>query len=176
MWGAGRVVGCWGASRTRPRCAHPTASSVVYWFTRRGPLAEAVQPVAHALGAKQLVDLVGRQRGRLLLVEPVRGGAREQGEAEEELVGGEERGGDVAGRLGEGDLQLLAAAQRLQQGAEVAGGVEGLGSDALEGAVLARGLVEDLVALGVVEQQRRQRRLTRGEEPQLRAQLRRGVA
>ena len=128
LWAAGREPGPGQGACTLPHQALSIGSFA------GGALAEPVQPVAHALGAQTARrPASGVSAAACSSSSPSGARAREQGEAEEELVDGEERGGDVAGRLGEGDLQVLAAAQRLQQGAEVAGGVEGLGSDAPRG-------------------------------------------
>ena len=88
-------------------------------------MAEPAQPVQDALGAQDLRHGVGGQGGNEFLAGGV-ARVREEREAEEELVDCEQRGGDETGRLDEGGLQVLTAAQGLQQGAEVAGRLKSL--------------------------------------------------
>ena len=97
-------------AQTRPKVRAPYRIDRSSIGSFAGELTELVQPVAHALGTKQLIDPLGRQRG-VELPAGVLAGPGEQREAEEELVDGDERRGGVAGRVGERDLEVLAAAQ-----------------------------------------------------------------
>ena len=124
LWGGRRGEGPAGLDAAKSACTLPHQTLSIGSFPG-GRLAEPAQPV-RTRSERRISATASGVRAASSSSPAAVARVREEREAEEELVDGEQRGGDEAGRLGEGDLQVLAAAQGLQQGAEVAGRLERL--------------------------------------------------